>query len=213
MARALAMHQTPRLGAGDPAAFPGGRRDAPVEGGGELERDPGPVLGLAQEETRVILRRLGGEDPEVDGNPGIPQGLEPRARHARVAVLDRRHDARHSGGDQRIGAGRGLAVVRTGFERDVGGRPTRRVTGLGQRLRFRMRPPSRRRMAAPDDAAVLDDDAAHRRIGPGPPHAAAAQAQRMGHVAGVVEGHFSGTASGRNSLTNLSKSSASWKFL
>ena len=70
-------------------------------------------------------------------------------------------------------------------------------------------------MRAPDNPAIADNHAAHRRIGPAAALAAAAQHQRMRHVAPILVSHAAGLsphpsfgASGRSSLTNLSKSSA-----
>lgn len=59
--------------------------------------------------------------------------------------------------------------MRTGFERDIGRGSPRRLTGVGQRLGFGMRPASNRGNAAADDGTILDDHAADGRVGGGKP--------------------------------------------
>ena len=72
-------------------------------------------------------------------------------------------------------------------------------------------PPAVGGASASDDPSVAHKDTAYSRVRPHAPQAALPERQRVRHVARV--GHASSGASGRSSLTNLSKSSASWKFL
>ena len=51
MVRAQAVRQAPRRAAGDPAALSGGGGDAPVQAGGELERDEGQAARGAADEA------------------------------------------------------------------------------------------------------------------------------------------------------------------
>ena len=60
-----------------------------------------------------------------------------------------------AGGDQGIGAGRRLAVMAAGLERDIGRGAARRLAGPRQRLGLGMRPAAGLRPAAPDDAPSL----------------------------------------------------------
>ena len=106
-------------------------------------------------------------------------------------------------------------MMGAGFQGDIGGRTARQRAGLVQSHTFGMGASARLGPAASDDAARLHDDAAHRRIGPDIPQTPPRQAQGMSHVAQVVPvGHVQSVpGTGRSSDTNLSKSSASWKFL
>ena len=184
-ARAHQMHLGTRAGAGDPAAFARGGRDAPVERGGELERQTRPPGPDAPHEARVDLLRLGGETCGRHLDPGRPQRRETGARDPRIRILDGRDHPRDPGGDQRLGAGRRLADMGAGFQRHVSRRAARGRSGLRQSLRLRVRPPAIRRPAPTDDAALRDDHAAHCRIGPDPPQTAPGKPQRRAHVARV----------------------------
>ena len=157
---------------------------------------------------RLRLQNAGG-----DRDPGSAQHREPLPRHPRVAVLDGADHAGDAGGDQRLGAGRGAAVMGAGLERDIGGGAARQLPGLGQRQGFGMGPPARLGPAAPDDPAALHDHAADGGVRPTQALAPAAQRQGQGHEPCVVRTHSSGGAWGRSSLTKSSKSSAAWKFL
>ena len=82
-----------------------------------------------------------------------------------------------------------------------------------ERAAFGMRPPARLGPAATDDAAVVHDDTAHRRVRPDIAQPARRKAKRKRHEAPVGVGHSLSPVCGRSSETNLSKSSAAWKFL
>ena len=109
-------------------------------------------------------------------------------------------------------------MMRTGFQRDIDGRPTRRRPSLSQGHNLGMRAATGLGPAPPDDPISGDNHATDRWVRPTQPKPSTAQAQRMGHMAQLRSGHHRpahlvGGVSGRSSLTNLSKSSAAWKFL
>ena len=167
-------------------------------------RTPPCAEALIQARVARVVTALTDPDPRV----GIGQGG---------------HYPRNSGLDECFGAGRRAAVMGAGFERDVGGRVPRGGTSLGKRHDLGMGTPPRLRPTAPDHAITgraAHDDAADRRVGPGIAQATTGKHQRVVHVAQVgARGRafdrpvHSSDAAGRSSLTNLSKSSAAWKFL
>src|SRR5262249_5889030 len=85
-------------------------------------------------------RRIGA-GADLDSNA---VGLEPGVAlpsHLRIGILECSDDARNARRDYGVGAGRRLAVMRAGLERDVHGGATRRGAGPPQRLGLCMRPP------------------------------------------------------------------------
>ena len=168
--------------AGDPAALAALGRDAPVERGGELQRDQRPAPAPAQQIAGVHLGRRFGVEAERNPDPGVAQAGQPGAGDARVRVLQRHDATGDAGGDQRIGAGRGRAVVRAGLEGDVSAGAARTRAGAGERLGLGVRPAARLGPAARDDAAGADDHAADRGIGRDPAQAALGEHQRGAHV-------------------------------
>ena len=69
----------------------------------------------------VLPARLILLDAEVDFDAGVAKFLHASAADERVGVEGGDHGAGYAGGDERVGAGRCAAVVRAGFEGDVGG--------------------------------------------------------------------------------------------
>ena len=101
-----------------------------------------PVHEVRRErEARVV-----GADPDVDGDPLLPQ-LRDAARpaHVRIGILERDDDPGDARLDQRLGARRRAPLVRAGLERDVGGRAAGAVAGRARGPRLRR---ARRRGAA-----------------------------------------------------------------
>ena len=76
-------------------------------------------------------------------------------------------------------------MVRTRFERYVGGGTAGPCPGLFQGLRFRMRTPARRSPAASNDPTSFDQHTAYGGIGPGVAMATAPKRQGQGHVPGI----------------------------
>ena len=105
-------------------------------------------------------------------------------------------------------------MMATGFERDIRGCPARSVPGLSKCDHFGVPHRCAVRGAASNDMSAPHNDAANGWPWGHPPKPACAKAQGMGHMPFVLFGvaHSSWSA-GRSSLTNLSKSSAAWKFL
>ena len=88
--------------------------------------------------------------PRSTRMPAAAQHGDPAPGHARVRILDRGDDAADAGGDQGVGAGRRLAGVGAGLERDVRRGPARGVAGAPEGLGLGMRAPARLGPAAPD---------------------------------------------------------------
>ena len=75
-----------------------------------------------------------------------------------------------------------------------------------------MGPPAISRTATPNDAIIFDNDATYGGIWPNTSEPAPRKRERVSHMGLVILAHSS-FVGGRSSLTNLSKSSAAWKFL
>jgi hypothetical protein len=133
------------------------------------------------------------------------------AGNARVGIGEGGDDPRDVCDVLGFGAGRGVAVVGSGLQRDVGGGAFVEGTCLFQGADFGVGAAAGLGPAATDDDPVLDDDAADSRVGPDIAQAPRGEAQGVGHVIGVA--HSSAALPGRSSLTKPSKSSAVWKFL
>ena len=133
----------------------------------------------------MIMRGLFREQPDIDRNPCRAQFRMPLARDFRIGVFDRSDDAGNADGDDRVGARRRLAKMRTGLERDVECRAPRRLAGPSQRFGLCMRAAARLGPAAPDDHTILHHDRADGRIGPGAAQPAPAEAQRQLHVTAI----------------------------
>ena len=169
MRRAQQMRALARGLAGDPAALACGGRDLAVEGRRELQGDQRATLGEPREKSGVDFRRLGGEKAGLDCDAGGAQHGQTAPGDAGIGILDGHDDAGDPGGDQRIGAGRGLAVMAARLEADISSGTCGARAGAGQRLGLAMRPAAGLGPAAADDGAVLHDDAADRGVGPGRP--------------------------------------------
>ena len=100
-------------------------------------------------------------------------------------------------------------MMRAGFQRDI----SRGPHGINPRQRHHlgMRSPAGLGMAAPDNAAIQNNHTSNCRVRPGAPQPPRGQRKGVSHMVFVC--HSSLAPAGRNSETNLSKSSAAWKFL
>ena len=95
-----------------------------------------------QQEAGVDLGRLGGPLSDLDGKAGRRQPCVPLPLHPRIGILERRHDALDARRHQRVHTGRRAAVMRTGFQGDIGRGALQRLTGLrglGDRIGFGVR--------------------------------------------------------------------------
>ena len=145
----------------------------------ELEHDVGPAVAHAPDVAGMIAPRLLGADADLDRDARRAQPRVARARDFGIGIFERRDDARNAGGDDGVGAGRRLAVMRAGLERDVERRAARRRAGAAQGFDLGMRPAAGLGPAAADNDAVLDDHRADRRIRPGAAESAPAERQRQ----------------------------------
>jgi hypothetical protein len=111
------------LGAGDPLAGAIGGGGPAVEGGGQLQDDPGPAGRPVLQVGGELRGDLAGGDADIDRDAGRPQAFDTAPRHPRVGIGHPHDDPGDPGGDEGIGARAGPSGVRARFERDVGGRP------------------------------------------------------------------------------------------
>ena len=216
MAGAHHVHIPAGTRSGDPPAFARRRRNAAIKRASHLEGHKGAVFRNARQEPGMIAPRFGVAQTHVHADTCITQHADPAPGDTGVRIAGGDHDTGDPCVYQGLRAGGCLAVVRTGLQRDIGCCPSGRVAGLCQSTCFRMWPAPVGRPAAPDDPAVADNHTSDSRVRPDTPHPAPPQRQGERHEAYIaLECHvsFSSLRSGRNSLTNLSKSSAAWKFL
>ena len=115
--------------------------------------------------------------PDLDCDPRRPELRDAVARNVRVGILEGDDHTANAGGDERVRAGPGPALVRTRFEGD----PHGGAADIGTRspCREQARPPRRGRRRAPrrafvDGARRARDDAADAGIGRCSPTRAAA---------------------------------------
>ena len=122
------------------------------------------------------------------------------------------HNAGDASFDERLGTGRRLTVMSARLQSHVSSGSLSLRASVIKGLRFCMRSPAVSRAPTANDPPVFDDDTAHSRVRPDSPKPAPRKRERVAHVGFVVLAHSS-LLGGRSSLTNLSKSSAAWKFL
>ncbi len=183
-----AQQMGPRPGglAGDPAALAGAGGDPPVQGHGQLQGYQRAVLPDAQEEAGIDLCRLALAEAERDAHAAALQPIDALAADPGIGVLHGDDGALYPGGGQGIGAGRGLAIMAAGLERDIGRGPPCRLAGAAKRFGFGMGPSAGLGPAAAHDPSLADQDAADGGIGPAPAQGAARQGEGRAHMPGVV---------------------------
>ena len=109
-----------------------------------------------------LVRRAQSADAAADADSAVRRraALLPAEYEAAARTLDARHHARHPGMRQQVAAGgAALRTVGTGFERDIGGRPSRSVASLRQSCGLGMRTSASCGPAASDDDFVADQNA------------------------------------------------------
>ena len=109
-------------------------------------------------------------------------------------------------------------MMRAGLKADIGRCAAGKRAGLFQRQDLGMRPAADLGPTAPDNPVILDDDGTDSGVRPGLAKAALTKRQGQLHEPAVSlekfsHAHSSAAPCGRSSETNLSKSSAAWKFL
>ena len=131
--------------------------------------------------TGLILARLcdaniGRNRNAVSGNPrkALPG-------HFGIGVFQRRDNTGNPGGNDGVGAGPRLAVMRAGLEADLDRGAAGGLARPLQSLRLGVRTAARLRPAAAEDDAVFHHHRADRRIGPGIAEPAAPKRERKLH--------------------------------
>ncbi len=150
----------------------------------------GTAVADAADVAGVNTARFRGPDPDLNRNAGCGKPRVTTARDLGIRILERRDDAGNASGDDRVGAGRGLAVMGARLERHVERRPARLAAGATERLDLRMRPAARLGPATPDDdrsrSIAAHHDGPHRRIGPRIAEASPPEGKGERHEAGIV---------------------------
>ena len=139
--------------------------------------------------------------PTSTAIPAARSRAWPCAGHFGIGIFERRDDARDPRGDDSVGAGRRLAVMRARLQRNVERRAARRRAGPAQRLDLGMGPAPGLGPAAADDDAVLDDHGADRGIGPCTAEPAPAEGKRERHEAPIVRAERPPQRSALSALT------------
>ncbi len=138
------VHAPPRRRARHPPRVAAGRRDAPVERGGELQYDERKAAGHVLREVLDERSTLLFEHADVDPQSGAAQPRDATTAHPWIRIERADDDAGHARGDNRVHAGRSTPEVAAGLERHV----ERRAAGASSRLPERedlgMSPPARR---------------------------------------------------------------------
>src|SRR5215831_2318897 len=122
---------------------------------------------------------------DIDGNAGATKPCKALARDFRIGIRNRSHHPRNARRNDRVGAGRRLAGMRTGFKRDIERGPACGWTRTLKRHGFGMRTSAGLRKAAPHDDAIVDDHGADGGVRPSASEAAPPQRQRKPHEASV----------------------------
>ena len=71
--------------------------------------------------ARVEIFDRFGHDAGLNRDASLPEPLQSLSSNVGVRIDQSNHHVRDSGLDERIGTGRGAAVMRTGLQRDVNG--------------------------------------------------------------------------------------------
>src|SRR5947209_27427 len=106
---------------------------------------------------------------DIDRDAGGTQALVALAGHFRIRILDRRDHAGDTCGDDRIGARRRLADMRTWFQRHIDRGAARGLASATERHRLGMGTATGLGPTAAYDDAILDHNCADGRIWPGAP--------------------------------------------
>jgi len=213
MAGAQSMDARAGLRSGDPTAFARSGGDAAIKAAGQFQCQHRATQRNAGQEALLQGARLGFQHRFGNCNPGGAQDRVAAPRNTQVRIGQSADDSGDTRRDKRLGAGRGAPVMRARFERDIGSGAARRRTRLIQRHPFRMGATARLGPATPQNTPVLHDHTAHGGVWPDIAKAPTRQRQGQGHIASVSVAHSPSAPLGRSSDTNLSKSSAAWKFL
>ena len=158
------MHVGTRRFTRNPLAFAVGKRRFTIERGGEFKGNERASRGDAAEKAAVECLRLFFTNTFSNFNASRLQAGDALPGDERVRVAAGDDDAGDTGGNQRVGTGRGAALMRAGFEADVGGGAASLFACLPQGMYFGVRLARADVKALADDLAAFDDDAADARI-------------------------------------------------
>ena len=158
------MHVGARRFAGNPLAFAVGECGFAIERGGEFDGNKRAPCGDAAEETTVEHLRFFFADTFGNVNARRLQAGDALSGNERVGVAAGDDDAGDTGGNQRVGTGRGAALMRAGFEADVGGSATCSGARFAQGVRFGVRLTGADVKAFADGFTAFDDHAADARV-------------------------------------------------
>ena len=161
---AVVMHVGARRFAGNPLAFAVGECGFAIERGGEFDGNKRASCGDAAEETTVEHLRLFFTNTFSNFNASRLQAGDALSGNERVGVAAGDDDAGDTGGNQRVGTGRGAALMRAGFEADVGGGATGGSARFAQGVRFGVRLTGADVKAFADGFTAFDDHAADARV-------------------------------------------------
>ena len=164
--------------AGDPLTIAICQRGAAIKRGGEFQGDEGAACADAAEEATIEGGSFSLAHVFADGNAGGAQAGDALSSHKRVGVAAGDDGAGNTGGDERVGAGRGAAMMGAGFEGDVGGGATGGIARCAQGVYFGVWFAGILVPAFADGNVVFDEDAADARIGGGGVEASLAAARR-----------------------------------
>ena len=148
----------------NPLAFAVGKRRFTVERGGEFEGNERASRGDAAEKTAVERLRFFFTNTFSNFDARCLQAGDALPGDERVGVAAGDDDAGDTGGNQRVGTGRGAALMRAGFEADVGGSATGGGARFAQGVRFGVRLTGADVKAFADGFTAFDDHAADARV-------------------------------------------------
>ena len=153
--------------AGDPLALARGQRNEAIQRSRGLDAHPWPAPLHPGNESLIQFVCLLAQQSTPNIDTGSPQTRQPLAVDQRVGIFHGGHHARHPRLDQPVGTGRRPAVMRTGFERDIGRGTASPLSRLAQRMHLRMRLTRPLMPALTHHLAIANDNAAHPRVGHG----------------------------------------------
>ncbi len=113
---------------------------------------------------------------------GLAQAPETQPAYAGIGIFDRRHDARHSGRNDGIGAGTRAPLVRAWLQGHVKRRPARPFAGLFERQDFGVLYPAPGVEPAAHHLGAADHDRADHGIRARKTNAAPRKRERFRHV-------------------------------
>ncbi|MNV10770.1 hypothetical protein D3C71_1013100 [compost metagenome] len=178
--------------AGDPLALAAFHRGAAVQAHGQLDSHERQTVFHAFQKTLIELARLAFQHAAFGDDAGLFQALQSATGDFRIRVLHRRDHPRHTGIDQRIGAGRCAAMVAARLKRHISSGTASLIARRAQGVDFGMRFTGALMPAFADNLPIAHDHAADPRVGVRRVMTFARQFQGAGHEMSVEDGKFCG---------------------